>query len=798
LNLKGWFQVWVRTYRHPERGGVDVRLSGEEYFLRIDPLQIDMLPEYSQPPFGALVDVLYRAADLTGQDLIFQQPHGTYASEDKRCNASLAGVRLVKLSDPQVAKLQSDRARDGVKRIGYDDDGFSYFWEWALHDEATIARLIEPLRDQSAAWLNISLGGLGGLIIPTPYTGMYQMSNAHDRDGDMRANAFYRWCFENNVNIVDVLARRAHQVNLKLFVSLMTERLFSEDKTTREHPQWKIKRKDGGWGQWDYAIPEVQDYQVKKIAWICEHHDIDGFIIDFTRYGHHFNKDEPKKFELMNVLVRNLRAAIDTVNAKKDRKVLLCASFGDRSWHLTHWGSGTLEDQGLDVKTWLLESIFDILMPEGPNASDYVGVAKSHKSRTQIWPRKVGTVSFEQHVGREGPPEGPKEIERGAKLWFDRGAPGIFFFNHVPQTTFGRLGFEEERQLRANLDNEIYGMREGPVINFVSWYPDIPEEKKQRATLKPLAVEMDGRDIDAVLKVPVHNVFEHPITAAIAWAFPKENAGNRLTIAPTSGTVEVDPGKDREIAFRVKGPSGPYAAMPRAMIEVSRSGQVVFRHSSPLRTVPQLTCKRTASAPNLDGTLDDPAWSTVGGLKPLAVFPIGQLDPTPANIKAALAYDQQNLYLAFDVAGDVSRVDRKMQERNAREIYGTDNVQVLLDPVAAEEEYRKFAATPAGGQAEERFHFDPFHGHFVRQINTRDIAWTARAALRSDGYSVEMAIPLTALDAEPKPGDVWRMNIVTTSKTPAGAIAVGSWSSPEAAYQLPRNFGTLFGTLRFE
>ncbi|MEA3364484.1 MAG: hypothetical protein U9Q79_02495, partial [Candidatus Hydrogenedentes bacterium] len=336
LDLKGWYEIWVRTYRHHENGGIDVRLSGEPYFLHADPLQVN--PESPDTRYGALVELRYRAADLTGRDLVFQQPYGTYESQTKLANASLAGVRLVKLSDEQIAQLEAERVSTPPKTVGYDNDGFSYFHRWAVHDKACIARLLEPLRDTSATFLNYELGGLGGLFIPTPYTGMYQMTG-HTRHGDYRANAFYRWCFENDVNILRVLTNRAHEVGLDLYASLMLQRCFSPDEVMRRHPEWKVKR---GPGTWDYALPEVQDYQVKKFGWIMQNHDIDGFIVDFTRYGHYFNQDEPDKFGHMNTFLRKVRAATDAVNAKKERKVALCASFGDRSWHLTHWGTGKL------------------------------------------------------------------------------------------------------------------------------------------------------------------------------------------------------------------------------------------------------------------------------------------------------------------------------------------------------------------------------------------------------------------------------------------------------------------------
>ncbi len=347
LRLEGWYEIWVTTLRHREGGGIDVRLSGEPYFVHADPQQVSGGKRKDAPAYGSLVDVRYRAADLGGRELVFQQPYGTYESVDKLCNASLAGVRLVRLSPKQVETLRAERSRPETKVTGFDNDGFSYFFKWGVQDVSCIARLVEPLRDTSARFFNLELGGLGGITIPTPYTGMYQMTG-HTRDGDSRANAFFRWCFENEVNLVDVLTDRAHAIGLQLFVSLMMERSFSRDETMRKHPEWRIEK---GRGTWDYAKAEVREFQVNKIAWIMTNHDIDGFIVDFTRYGHYFNEDEPNAFAHMNAFVRELRQATDRVNAGKQRKVRLCASYGERSWHLLHWGTGKLEDQGLDIET---------------------------------------------------------------------------------------------------------------------------------------------------------------------------------------------------------------------------------------------------------------------------------------------------------------------------------------------------------------------------------------------------------------------------------------------------------------
>ncbi len=770
LKLEGWYEVWVRTYRHGEGGGIDVRLSGEPYFMHMDPLQIATRKD-APAPHGSLVDLRYRAADLTGQDLVFQQPYGTYESQSMLCNASLAGVRLVKLSEEQVATIQAERARMDTKIIGYDNDGFSYFHRWAVHDPACIARLIEPLRDQSAAFLNYELGGLGGLFIPTPYTGMYQMTG-HTRHGDYRANAFYRWCFENDVNIVDVLTERAHEVGVKLFVSLMMERSFSPDRTMKEHPEWKVKR---GRGRWDYAIPEVQDYQVQKITWIMEHHDIDGFIVDFTRYGYYFNQDEPNKFGHMNAFLRKLRAATDIVNAKKERKVLLHASFGDESWHLKHWGTGKLEDQGLDVQTWLDEGLFDMIMPEGPGAMDYVEMAKD--SRTAVWPRFVARVSIKGHESVDGQ-EGPKDIERGVQWAYDGGAPGIFLFNHDTWPTFGRLGFREELPLRCKTE-EVYGLQEGPEVNFASWYPSIEQRKQQRAALKPVTALADAKQcVDGEVLLPIRNTFPNEITAAVSWQSPeKSGEGQTWSITPETRSVTIGAGEVAELPFRLTGQAPAQSTVPHARVELFAEEQRLLRHRLPVRAVSHAVCKRYEEVPEF-GSLDGQECFLVGG-------------EGNANTWMATACDGTHLYAYVDCSGiDVSTVAREAQKRDSREVYAAHHVQFLVDPTGAEQEFFEFRATPAGGQWDARQYYDSFAGHFTRKTNW-NAEWTTETTWREDGYTIRLAIPLETFCLTPAPGTACRANVV--AQIPAGKDArrTASWSAPEAEYSQPKCFGRL-------
>jgi len=780
LNFTGWYEVWIQ-------GSLDVRLSGEKHFLACS---------------GD--ETLYRAADLTGQYLVFRQVGGTYDSVRKRCQAVLLGVRLVKLSDEQVTELQAERARQDTNIIGYDNDGFSSFWHNAVHDRACIARLLEPLRDQSVAFLNISLGGVGGITIPTPYTGLYQMSSSSQRDGDFRANAFFRWCYENDVNILDVLTEYGHQVGVKIFAALMMERSFSRDDTMHAHPEWRVKR---GRGTWDYAIPEVHDYQIKKIAWIIENYDIDGFTIDFTRYGHYFNEDEPNKFEHMNNFVRKLRAAVDEVNANREHKCLLCASFGERSWHLTHWGSGKLDDQGLDIKTWLEEGIFDIIMPEGPTVLHWMKLGEN--SRTQIWPRMVAGVTLSTHTKAEHS-LGPKEIEKEVKWAFDHGAPGIFFFNQGTWTTLGRLGFKEELDLRTKVD-ELYGQHQspGPEITYTQWHPGWHQKNAQRIALrKPLtiAVDADGQ-VDSDLTIPIRNTFDHPVTAVVIWLPGEDENAEPWTITPESEAADIAPGEEGHIVFHLKGSGVRYKAVPRPDIRMAAEGQEVFHDRLRLHAVPRMICKQVSSAPTIDGDLGDEAWASVGGLQPIDLWLVDQTDKAPWKTQVAVAYDEDNLYLAYECSGlDVSKLDREVYERDTNRVYGRDYLGVLIDPEGTESGYLRFQVTPAGTQADFRNYFYSLGGRLVEDLKW-NADWTAGTAWRDDGYAIELAIPFAALDATPQPGDVWRGNIVVRADGSGFAVVdagfdqdgvTASWSSAKQPFHLPRNHGTLHGTLVFQ
>ena len=135
---------------------------------------------------GAVVEVNYKpAADLTGQSLEFQQPFGTYESFHWGfCEASLAYIRLVRLSDQQVAAFKADQADNSRRRIAVDDDNMSRYWMWGGESADKILRMYESLRYDDILFHGLNIGSSTSLHIPTPYSDLYV--DLDQRLGDKR------------------------------------------------------------------------------------------------------------------------------------------------------------------------------------------------------------------------------------------------------------------------------------------------------------------------------------------------------------------------------------------------------------------------------------------------------------------------------------------------------------------------------------------------------------------------------------------------------------------------------------
>ena len=506
LARSGWHQIWIGTYRPRLGGGVDVRLSNERCFEHVDPQQVRSLtPEEDHS--GRLVEVLFReAAELTGQDLIVQQPYGTYQSLYwGDCTSHLAYVRLVKLTDEQVTEIEQQRVRRQIV-YGYDDDGFSYCWQWGTPDLGCVDRILAPFTQSDASFINYCIGSTGCYHFEMPYADTaerFDPEHPATRLGDMRAQE----CWDALASrlggfdrLIDRVIEKGHEAGIEVYLSQRMSQGVTAGPIHDSHPEWHLVRSSSpDLPLWDFARPDARQQIHDALCWIARRFDADGVTLDFSRLAAHFNVDEPDKFDHMNDLVSRLRASFDEINVEKcaqgKRPVKLIASWVENVAYLkTVWEHGHFfHEQGLDVRTWLREGWFDIVMPEGSGVERYVGIARDDSisrpaadrrpSRTKIYLRHCQGFAFNGVHSLDKPVDpvaeedkqdvyrwgvlGPLDIETGILRWWDHNRPdGVMLFNYSTNwNSLSRMGDPDEIRRRVE-SGSVHGLVEREKIAF--------------------------------------------------------------------------------------------------------------------------------------------------------------------------------------------------------------------------------------------------------------------------------------------------------------------------------------------
>ena len=179
-----------------------------------------------------------------------------------------------------------------------------------------------------------------------------------------------------------------------------------------------------------------------------------------------------------------------------------------------------------------------------------------------------------------------------------------------------------------------------------------------------------------------------------------------------------------------------------------------------LPELPEYTARRAAKAPVIDGELNDAVWK--------AATPVvlrGSFDGRAPSLRteARLAYDDQHLYVAFDVEDpDLWGTLRKRDEP----IYEQEVVEVFLDANADGRTYNELQVSP---------HNVIFDAYFPARRQGMDLSWDSgmttavkvrgtldNPADQDEGWRVEMKIPFARLaevpNSPPKKGERWRFN----------------------------------------
>jgi hypothetical protein len=214
---------------------------------------------------------------------------------------------------------------------------------------------------------------------------------------------------------------------------------------------------------------------------------------------------------------------------------------------------------------------------------------------------------------------------------------------------------------------------------------------------------------------------------------------------------------------------------------------------------PEYVVHRARAPLQIDGVLAEPDWDRAERAGPL----VRSLDGKAATAatEARLLWDDQNLYVAFlcedkNVSGAFFKDDEKL--------YTSNVVELFLNPSGDSSHYDEIEVAPTNALFDASFAGGPRQG--------MDLSWSSRArhAVHVDGtlndasdvdrgWTVELAIPFSALTGMPKPrperGDRWKFNLYRLRQGP-GQPGEGQAYSPP----MRGDFHALdrFATLRFD
>ena len=177
----------------------------------------------------------------------------------------------------------------------------------------------------------------------------------------------------------------------------------------------------------------------------------------------------------------------------------------------------------------------------------------------------------------------------------------------------------------------------------------------------------------------------------------------------------------------------------------------VFAGSATGKDLPTMQAKRASVPPKLDGKVNDVCWRLAA--KVTGFVRAREDETTEAQTTAFLAYDNQNLYVAFKCnEPSPAKLTARASEPDSGELWDDDIVDFFIMPDQENGLYYQFALNTKGVK------FDQERGPDSRDTEDYNPTWQAAVHIDDNYWSAEAIVPLKELGIESQTGKVWRMN----------------------------------------
>ena len=181
---------------------------------------------------------------------------------------------------------------------------------------------------------------------------------------------------------------------------------------------------------------------------------------------------------------------------------------------------------------------------------------------------------------------------------------------------------------------------------------------------------------------------------------------------------------------------------------------------------------RIETPPKIDGKLDDVCWQNSAKTGELIQFEPQRGEPATQPITIYLAYDANNLYVAFECfKTDMNNLAANLTRRDSF-FFSDDHVEVLIDTFLDGRNCYAFALNPLGTQTDRRLINEGTNRRtgqsMIGTAISWDCNWQGQAAIGTDSWTAEFAIPFAELRfSKEMETATWGINFWRNDESPA-------------------------------
>jgi hypothetical protein len=200
---------------------------------------------------------------------------------------------------------------------------------------------------------------------------------------------------------------------------------------------------------------------------------------------------------------------------------------------------------------------------------------------------------------------------------------------------------------------------------------------------------------------------------------------------------------------------------------------------------PTLEISRVQGEIEIDGVLDDTGWRSAAIATNFAEHQPGDQVQPPFRTVVHVAYDDRNLYVAFECFdNDPSQIRALFARRD--QIFADDNVLVTIDPFGDATRAYEIGCNPYGIQGDLLFSSNG------GEDSRYDLIFDSAARITDEGWEAEFAIPFSSLRFPDTPVQTWRVDFWRNQ--PRDVRYQASWAAYDRDEQCwPCQWGTITG-----